>query len=138
MTGAEQAIYARTQEIAALAHVDLTRRRADVLISETMRLSERGDPVLGIWEAEENRIVIRRDRLNSLSDFAGTLLHEIGHMVSRTHDGTLDFETELSRLLGMTAAAALGDRAGRLCRRSAGSRYVVISIGMPICVAMGV
>jgi hypothetical protein len=114
MTEAEQTIYAWTQAIAALAHIDLTRRGADVLISETMRLSERGDPVLGIWEATENRIVIRRDQLSSLSDFAGTLLHEIGHMVSGTHDGTLEFETELSRLLGTTAAAALGDSAGLL------------------------
>jgi hypothetical protein len=37
----------------------------------------------------------------------GTLLHEIGHMTSATMDGTLDFESELSHLLGITAAAAL-------------------------------
>jgi hypothetical protein len=33
--------------------------------------------------------------------------HEIGHMTSGTLDGTLDFESELSHLLGITAAAAL-------------------------------
>jgi hypothetical protein len=110
MTPAEQAVYARTREIAALAKVDLTRRRPAVLISETMRLSEVGDPVLGVWEAAEQRIVIRRDQLSGLARYAGTLLHEIGHMASGTVDGTLDFETELSRLLGMAAAAALGER----------------------------
>jgi hypothetical protein len=31
-------------------------------------------------------------------------------MVSGTPDGTLDFETELSRLLGMAASAALAGR----------------------------
>ena len=109
MTPAEQAVYTRTREIAALAKVDLTRRRPAVLISETMRLSDAGDPVLGVWEAAEQRIVIRRDQLSGLARYAGTLLHEIGHMASGTVDGTLNFETELSRLLGMAAAVALGE-----------------------------
>jgi hypothetical protein len=107
MTPAEQAVYRRTSEIAALAKIDLTRRKPEVLISETMRLSEAGDPVLGVWEAAEQRIVIRRDQLKGLAQYAGTLLHEIGHMASGTLDGTLEFETELSCLLGIAAAAAL-------------------------------
>ena len=107
MTSAEQAVYARTREIAALANINLTGRRPAVLISETMRLSEAGDPVLGVWEGAEQRIVIRRDQLSGLARYAGTLLHEIGHMTSGTLDGTLDFESELSHLLGITAAAAL-------------------------------
>lgn len=107
MTRTERAVYARTYDIAGLAGVDLNRVKAAVLISETMRLSEAGDPVLGIWEAAERRIVIRRDQLVDLSRYAGTLLHEIGHMTSGTMDGTLDFESELSRLLGVTAAVAL-------------------------------
>ena len=45
--------------------------------------------------------------------YAGTLLHEIGHMVSGTQDGTLDFETELSRLLGVAAGAALAEQSRR-------------------------
>ncbi|MGD0560229.1 MAG: hypothetical protein ABSA93_35335 [Streptosporangiaceae bacterium] len=105
MTRAERNVYARTADIAALARVDL--RKAAVLISETMRLSDLGDPVLGLWEATEQRIVIRRDQLGGVASYAGTLLHEIGHMVSGKTDGTLDFESELSRLLGVTAAAAL-------------------------------
>jgi hypothetical protein len=107
MTSAEQAVYARTREIAALANINLTGRRPAVLISETMRLSEAGDPVLGVWEGTEQRIVIRRDQLSGLARYASTLLHEIGHMTSGTLDGTLDFESELSHLLGITAAAAL-------------------------------
>jgi hypothetical protein len=107
MTPAEQAVYARTLEIAALARVDLERKRVSVLVSETMRLSETGDPVVGLCEAHEGRIVIRRDQLGDLAHYAGTLLHELGHLVSGTHDGTLEFENELSRLLGVTATAAL-------------------------------
>lgn len=107
MTRAEQAIYEKTHEICALAQADLSKRRVQVRISGTMRLSERGDPVLGVWEAHQSQIVIRRDTLKDLASYAGTLLHEIGHMLSGTMDGTLDFENELSRLLGVTAAKAL-------------------------------
>lgn len=110
MTPAEQAVHARTADIAALARVDLTNQKPAVLISETMRLSDLSDPVPGIWDAGEQQIVIRRDQLSGLASYAGTLLHEIGHMTSCTTDGTLDFETELSRLLGITAAAALDRR----------------------------
>ncbi len=109
MTPTEQAAFGCTQEIGVLAGVDLARRRTAVLISETMRLNETGNPVLGVWEATERRIVIRRDQLSELARYAGTLLHEIAHMVSGAQDGSLDFESELSRLLGMTAATALGD-----------------------------
>jgi hypothetical protein len=66
--------------------------------------------VLGVWEGAEHRIVIRRDQLIGLASYAGILLDEIGHMVSGTLDGTLEFESELSRLLGIAAAAALGEQ----------------------------
>ena len=108
MTAAERAIFACTQEISTLVGADLARRRIAVMISETMRLNDTGDPVLGIWEGAERRIVIRRDQLATITHYAGTLLHEIGHMTTGTIDGTLAFETELSRLLGVTASAALG------------------------------
>lgn len=107
MTAAEQAVFARTGEIAALAHVDLPRRSVAVLISETMRLNDAGSPVLGVWERAERRIVIRRDQLSGIATYAGTLLHEIGHMISGTSDGTLDFEQVLSELLGRVAATVL-------------------------------
>jgi hypothetical protein len=103
----ELSIFRRTNEISALAEVDLAEHRIAVLISETMRLNESGDPVLGLWEASERRIVIRRDQLDGLAPYAGTLLHEIGHMLSGTRDGTLEFESELSRLLGQVAATML-------------------------------
>jgi hypothetical protein len=110
MTPGEQTVFRRTHEIGALVGADLRRRQVAVLISETMRLNEAGNPVLGLWEGAERRIIIRRDQLNAFASYAGTLLHEIGHMTSGASDGTLDFESELSRLLGMTARAAL--RAG--------------------------
>ena len=107
MSPNELSIFRRTNDISALAEIDLAEHRIAVLISETMRLNESGDPVLGLWEASERRIVIRRDQLDGLAPYAGTLLHEIGHMLSGTRDGTLEFESELSRLLGQMAATML-------------------------------
>jgi hypothetical protein len=72
-----------------------------------MRLNDTGSPVLGIWESAERRVVIRRDQLSGIASYAGTLLHEIGHMVSGSSDGTLDFEVVLSELLGRVAATVL-------------------------------
>jgi hypothetical protein len=61
--------------------------RVALLSSETMRLNDAGNPVLGDWESDERRIVIRRDQLIGITSYAGTLLHEIGHIVSGTSDG---------------------------------------------------
>ena len=58
-------------------------------------------------ESAERRVVIRRDQLSGIASYAGTLLHEIGHMVSGSSDGTLDFEQVLSELLGRVAATVL-------------------------------
>jgi hypothetical protein len=113
MTAGERTVFERTQEIGGLVGADLASRRIAVRISETMRLNETGNPVLGVWEGVERRIVIRRDQLSGLTHYAGTLLHEIGHMISGTSDGSLAFENELSRLLGVTAAAALGTVPGK-------------------------
>jgi hypothetical protein len=116
MTPAERAVYQRTNEISALARVDLAKRKVPVCVSETMRLNDSGDPVQGLWDPAERRIVIRRDTLRDLGSYAGVLLHEITHMDSGTHDGTLDFEGALTRLLGLLATQALptpGKRWGR-------------------------
>ena len=51
--------------------------------------------------------MIRRDQLIGIASYAGTLLHEIGHMVSGTSDGTLEFEQALSELLGRVAETVL-------------------------------
>jgi hypothetical protein len=108
MTSAEQDIHDQTSAIAMLVDTNLARAKAPaVLISETMRLNDGGFPVVGVWEPQERRIIIRRDQLTGLVTYAGTLLHEICHMRSDTADGTLEFEHELSALLGKVAVKAL-------------------------------
>jgi hypothetical protein len=107
MTPHEREIFAHTAEISALAGFDLARRGVTVCVSETMRLNDNGDFVLGVWETDHKRIVVRRDQLVALETYAGTLLHEIGHAGSGTSDGSLEFEDELTSLLGRVAAQAL-------------------------------
>lgn len=105
---AERAVFDQANVVLALAGSRLGSGPVrTVAVSETMRLSGEGDMVLGVWEEAERRIIVRRDQLRDLSTFAGTLLHELGHAASGETDGTLQFEVELSRLLGVVAAQAL-------------------------------
>jgi hypothetical protein len=107
MTPPEREVFSHTPAVAALAGFDLDREGVSVCVSETMRLNDNGDFVLGVWEPGHKRIVIRRDQLAALETYAGTLLHEIGHAGSGTSDGSVEFEDELTRLLGRVAARAL-------------------------------
>ena len=108
LTPSEREHFARTAAIASLADIDLNERGIDVEISETMRLTADGhDTVHGVWEPAEQRIVIRRDQLATLTDYAGTLLHELTHMTGNAADATLEFEAHLSELLGLIATKAM-------------------------------
>jgi hypothetical protein len=79
-----------------------------VRVSNTMRVDfATGSDALGLWDGETNSIVIRRDQLASLPDFAGTLLHELVHAQTGYDDVTRDFEGALTDIIGKTAAAAL-------------------------------
>jgi hypothetical protein len=112
LTEAEQAVLALAQPAAASVGVrKLTSIGVrKVLISETMRLADSGQQVLGVWEAGDGAIIVRRDQLMSAEAFCGVLLHEVGHARSGQTDGCLEFEDELTRLLGAAAAAALRAR----------------------------
>ncbi|MCM2466685.1 ATP-binding protein [Methanoculleus oceani] len=80
----------------------------EILISKTMRL----DPdsyleVGGLWEASENRIIIKRDQLKDIQNYAGILLHEVAHATSDASDVSRSFENELTRYLGLVAEKAI-------------------------------
>ena len=72
-----------------------------ILVSETMRLMEgRYQEAVGVWEPAEGWIIIKRSQLQSLADFAGTVLHELSHALSGAPDMSLEFEQQLTRELG--------------------------------------
>ncbi len=103
----EQAVFGQTQAIVDLMG-GLPARVQAVRVSNTMRVDfETGRDALGLWDGETNSIVIRRDQLALLPDFAGTLLHELVHAQTGYDDVTRDFEGALTAVIGKTATAAL-------------------------------
>ena len=47
--------------------------------------------------------LIKRNQLNELNSYAGTLLHECAHAISGASDVSRDFETELTNVIGCIA-----------------------------------
>lgn len=82
----------------------------EILISETMK-KELGFFVeaSGVWEPTTRRIIIKRDQLESIEKYAGTLLHETIHAATDTSDVTRNFELELTKLLGIITSKMIGD-----------------------------
>jgi len=68
-----------------------------VKISETM-IKEPGSFIEaeGLWEPKTNTIIIKRNQLQSIEKYAGTLLHEVVHAIGGAKDVTRDFEDELT------------------------------------------
>lgn len=107
LTPAERAVFGRTREIVALQG-GYPRQVKEVRISETMRINRAGTAeVVGIWDEEAGRIVIRRDQLRSLPRYAGTLLHEVTHATTGTQDVSADFEEALTSTMGAVASRFL-------------------------------
>lgn len=79
-----------------------------IVISETMRPDNySGDDALGLWEPANKRIIIKRSQLSTVQAFTGTLLHELVHAFTGTDDVTLEFEQELTRMLGIISQMTL-------------------------------
>ncbi|MFB9974580.1 ATP-binding protein [Allobacillus sp. SKP2-8] len=73
----------------------------DIVISNTMSPNNyTGTDALGIWEPSTKRIIIKRTQLKDVHSFASTLLHELIHAHTGTDDNTIEFENELTDMLG--------------------------------------
>lgn len=76
----------------------------EILISETMRPDNySGGDALGLWEPATKRIIIKRSQLKEIKSFTGTLIHELVHAHTGTDDSTIEFENELTFMLGNLA-----------------------------------
>jgi hypothetical protein len=107
LTAKERRVFERTKEIMGLVGGKPKAVRG-VKISETMRLGKSGSvEVVGVWEPDIGRIVIKRSQLSSLADYAGTLLHELAHATTDAPDVSEHFEMGLTEFLGMTAVKGL-------------------------------
>jgi hypothetical protein len=63
----------------------------------------------GLWEETTGRIIIKRDQLRSLKDYAGTLLHEIAHVESGASDISSEFEQQLTSFIGTIISNIKGE-----------------------------
>lgn len=107
LTASERAIWDKLPQVFA-ARGGRPRHVRDIQISETMRLMEgRYQEAVGLWEAADGRIIIKRTQLQSLAAFAGTVLHELSHALSGAPDVSLEFEDKLSQELGNVVALHL-------------------------------
>jgi len=107
LTREERMIFDKTKQIADLIG-GLPKNVKKIMISETMRMETASyREATGLWEAAEERIIIKRTQLRSLKEYASTLLHEIAHARSGTNDISREFEDELTSLLGLVSSNVL-------------------------------
>jgi hypothetical protein len=84
------------------------RQKRDIKISNTMRKDFFGQTEThGVWEPNTSSIIIHRPMLNSIKDYAGTLIHEAIHAKSGLGDISRNFEGELTTAIGQVCEKAL-------------------------------
>lgn len=103
LTSDERKIYDKTQDIFDLIG-GKPKMIKDISISETMRREDSGFEALGLWESEKKIIVIKRNQLEKIESYAGTLLHEASHALSGAGDISREFELELTDIIGKISA----------------------------------
>ena len=104
LTPRERAVLAFADAILAMARVTI---KAPIVVSETMHVDEHGQ-TRGLWVS--GRIIILREVLSSLEEFAGVLLHEAAHAESGAPDSSRAFEDTLTDFLGRLVVSVLPPR----------------------------
>lgn len=107
LTPKEREVYDLTNDILNLID-GKPRIVRDIKISTTMRKDffSEGE-TLGVWEPGTGSIIILRKMLNSIKDYAGTLIHEAIHAKSGMGDISRNFEHELTVAIGQVCEKAL-------------------------------
>jgi len=110
LTPKEREVYNLTNDILNLID-GKPRIVRDIKISTTMRKDffSEGETV-GVWFPNTGSIIILRKMLNSLKDFAGTLIHEAIHAKSGMGDISRNFEHELTVAIGQVCEKALSKK----------------------------
>ena len=78
-----------------------------IFISEKLQPDMQSES-LGVYERNEDRIIILRSQLASVEEFLGTLIHELTHADSGWPDICRPFETELTNRIGLLASKIIG------------------------------
>lgn len=106
LTDAERDVYNKTEKILEMIG-GKPRQIKKIQIVEKIYEFEIGFETLGLWREEEGKILIKRKTLHSISNYAGTLLHECAHAISGANDVNRDFELELTDIIGLLASKLL-------------------------------
>ena len=107
LSRSEQKVFALREKIGSLIG-GFPKKVKQIKISETMRPDiMSGYTPQGLWDEATNSIIILREQLASVEQFAGTLLHEIAHAKTGYADVSRDFENALTEMLGRVAAPQL-------------------------------
>lgn len=108
LNSGERKVFNLTGRILDMVGRHHSQRVKEIVISETMRLNSRGDSeVVGLWQSAERRIIIHRNQLRTVKEYASTLLHEVAHASTGADDVSECFEQGLTEILGVAAAAAI-------------------------------
>lgn len=105
LTKSERRIYDKTNEILKLigGRPEYIKK---IVIVDKIYESELYYETTGIWHIS-GVIMIKRNQLKSLRDYAGTLLHECAHAISNADDVSRRFEAALTEFLGIVASKAI-------------------------------
>ena len=105
LTKSERRIYDKTDEILKLigGRPEYVKK---IVIVDKIYESELYYETTGIWHIS-GVIMIKRNQLKSLRDYAGTLLHECAHAISNADDVSRRFEAALTEFLGIVASKAI-------------------------------
>lgn len=106
LSESERIVFERWPSIAKLGG-GMPANVKEIKISETMRPDAiNGDNIIGLWiPGNPGMIVLKRCRLASVTDLAGTLLHEMVHARSGFSDVSRQFECALTEMLGVVASS---------------------------------
>lgn len=116
LTADEKAVFSKTDAILELIGGKPWPVK-EIRISETIYSSELFTDTVGLWESSCGRITVKRRQLRSLSEYAGTLLHECAHASSGAADVSRIFERELTSTIGCLAERLLSSAgANVVCR----------------------
>ncbi len=96
----EKAVYQHTQKI-----IDIfggkPEKVKEIKISSTMRKDLfSGVETLGCWDEKSHSVVIDQKTLKTISDYSGTLIHELIHAKTGYDDVTRSFENALTSVIG--------------------------------------
>jgi hypothetical protein len=96
----EKAVYQFTSKILDLFG-GMPKNVRSIKISSTMRKDFFAEvETLGCWDKKSNSIVLSRKTLKSISDYSGTLIHELIHAKTGYDDVTRAFEGSLTEEIG--------------------------------------